>query len=711
DFTSHAQETKSLRSNRISDKDISAKETIFINYLELALEIEKHLESYIPDPWSYGESEKKKNPVEYNRLIEKTKQMLSVAQHATIKERLAFQLIKLHRYEENYQEVVNTFEKYFANTNSFIGYWAMDHYAGALKNMGRKPEANYNFAKVYVNSPSRRESAYLSITINSDEEMNDVKNLCKSTDEKLALHFIRGVESKTLSLGDIEYITKNGGNHEYARVLMSYEINKIERILLNNYSSSYYEDAEKEKLEATNYLQQLIELNKQILAIDDTSKFWHISLAYLHFINKDHISCKNILEAHKPNSRDLKIQHTVIEILNYVASHEELTVTDENILGHKLYEINNNKETLASIPSSENKVDFYSHYSSNYYLLGGSDYNTINEYLFKLILAKVKNKNSFKELIFNGSTIESDLYRRDFPEWNETQQGNKKLTIEYIDDLLAAYDLTEKTKLIEFAGKYYFEFDYNSYNGYYYNYNQDFGIDNRYFSLEKSADIKSVLLELKATLLMRNPDKLNEAIAIFEKLPENINNASMNYKNPFEMSAKTIRFNENVEIDYSNSLTKLQLAKKLQMHYEKGKATNSAIDYFNLGVAYYNISYYSNSWDFLAYYRCTMEPNGFIDNSIALNFLNKALSSGLRDRELEAKAHFMASRCELNLFTQRYGGIGDNSENEPYFDNFMSEINRQGFQKNFAALKNSYYNTQFYRDIVSECRYFYFYIN
>jgi hypothetical protein len=52
-------------------------------------------------------------------------------------------------------------------------------------------------------------------------------------------------------------------------------------------------------------------------------------------------------------------------------------------------------------------------------------------------------------------------------------------------------------------------------------------------------------------------------------------------------------------------------------------------------------------WSFLAYYRCTYEPNGFLDNSIALNFLNKALSIGLKNRELEAKAHFMGARCEL----------------------------------------------------------------
>lgn len=694
-FTTHEKETKTLRSCRISDKEISVKETVFINYLELALNVEKHLEAYLPDPWAYEEKEKIKNPDEYNRLVEKINQMLSVAQHSMIKERLAFQLIKLHRYEENYQEVVNAFEKYFANTNSFMGYWAMDHYAGALASLNRKAEANYYFAKVYVNSPSRRESAYLSIKINSDQEMNEAKAQCKTNDEKLALHFIRGMESKNLAIDDIDYIFKNGGNHEYVRVLISYEINNLEKILLSNYDYDIDNSANL-KEEAKSYLGRLIELNQKILSVDDSSKFWYLSLAYLHYLNQDYANCQAILKNNIPNEPNLKIQHKVIDILSMVASKSELTIVDENSIGHKLYEINKNKEILAPIDPIGIQEEFSAHYGSNYYRRGDEDYNTINEYLFQLIASKVKGINAFKELIFNGQTIISDLYSRDFPEWNEAEQGKKKLTPEYIDELILAFENTEKTKLVEFAGKYYFSFG-NSYNY------------NVYFGLDEFSSIKNVLLEAKATLLMRNPDKLKGAISIFEKLPRNF--ILSIYKDPFKMSAKTIKINEENNFDYSNSYTKLDLAKKLQMHYETAKATNSAIDYYTLGVAYYNLSYYSDSWHYLAYDRSSMEPSGFCDNTISLNFLNKALAIGLKNRELEAKAHFMAARCELNLFTQNYGQIQDNYEDNLSFDTFMFDINQRGFQKNFTKLQSYYSNTEFYQDIVSECSYFNAYIN
>jgi hypothetical protein len=582
----------------------------------------------------------------------------------------------------------------------------MDHYAGALAGMGRKAEANYYFSKVYVNSPSRRESAYLSISINSEQEMNDAKSLCQSNDEKLALHFIRGIETKNLAIDDIDFIFKNGGNHEYARVLMSHEINKMEYLLLPQNGDSFEypseDDPIKSKDEAMNYINRLITLNKLMLPKDDSNKFWYLSLGYLHFLNKDYANCKAVLDGNIPKDENLKKQHTVIDILNYVSSKSELNIVDENIIGHKLYEINSDNETLSSVSTVSKETSNIAYYETNYYRKATEDYNTINEYLFQLIYAKVKSKNAFKELVFNGGTMDSDLFRRDYKDWNETEQGKKALSPEYIITLLNSFETTEKTKLVEYAGRYYFGFE-REWREYY---------SDKSFYLSKFSDIKYVLNELKATLLMRKPEKLAEAIEILEKLPENFSNAITRYTDPFKMTAKPIILETPAEINnYEKALDKLTLAKKLQIHYEKANATNSAIDYYYLGLAYYNLSYYSDSWQFLAYYRCTTTPNGFTDNSISMNFLNKALSIGLGNKELEAKAHFMAARCELNLFTQKYGQIQDNDEDNLNFDKFLFDIKQQGFQKNFNLLKNSYSNTQFYQEIVSECSYFSYYLN
>jgi hypothetical protein len=47
----------------------------------------------------------------------------------------------------------------------------------------------------------------------------------------MALHYIHAMRTKSLALEDLSEITQELGNHEYARMIMSHEINKLEKIL------------------------------------------------------------------------------------------------------------------------------------------------------------------------------------------------------------------------------------------------------------------------------------------------------------------------------------------------------------------------------------------------------------------------------------------------------------------------------------------------
>ena len=692
DFTSQSKELNNLRQVRISEKDITQKEIAFLNYLELSLQVEKHLADYNVDPWSTNETQETKNPERYLKLVSKINEMTQETNYLIIRERLAFQLIKLYRYEENYTDVLSTFEKNFNESKSFISYWAMDHYAGALNKLERKAEANYYFSKVYVNSPSRRQSAYYSISINSDQEMNDAKNLCQTKDEKLALHFIRGMEPINLAINDIEFINDNAENHEYAKVMMSFEINKLEHFLLYRGEGSFsnFEDDNpiKSNEEAINYLKRLIILNQKILPNDDSNKFWHLSLSYLYFLNKDYANCKTILDENIPKDTDLKRQHTIIEMLNYVSSKSELSVTDENIIGNKLLKMD------SYLKSSPN-ISYYN------YRINGEDYNTEIEYLFELIYSKVKGKNLFKELVFNGKTISSDLILGDFKE-ADSNYPRVKLTVAYIDNLISSYKTTDKTKLLDYAVQVYFE-------------SKDGSADYSSYSNPMKLWFKDPvdrLNEIKATLLMRNPNKLREALALFETIPNYEIQTKTTNADLFEIKSKNPMFQKYHEtMNGYEAISKLDLAKELNTLYEKAKSTNDALSYLKLGTAYYNLSYYGTAWELFSYYRDFVNVNGFYDNSIALNFLKQAITIGLKNKELEAKAYFMAARCELNLFTQNYGTIPNNSfPDQKYFDEFMVDIKQQGFQNNFASLKNLYSATQFYKEIISECNYFSYYV-
>jgi hypothetical protein len=161
--------------------------------------------------------------------------------------------------------------------------------------------------------------------------------------------------------------------------------------------------------------------------------------------------------------------------------------------------------------------------------------------------------------------------------------------------------------------------------------------------------------------------------------------------------------------------TRTKVANSLLRLYTMAKQNNSAEDYFKLGLAYYNMSYYGVSWSLMGYYRYSSGLNGFYDMSVPQQFFDKAISTGGLNREMKAKAHFMLARCEQNQFCngtdisrnyRSYNGYFNDG-----FDRFQDEIRSSGYRENFEILKNQYSNTRFYRELIKECKYFDYYVN
>jgi hypothetical protein len=56
-------------------------------------------------------------------------------------------------------------------------------------------------------------------------------------------------------------------------------------------------------------------------------------------------------------------------------------------------------------------------------------------------------------------------------------------------------------------------------------------------------------------------------------------------------------------------------------------------------------------------------------------------------------------------YTNYYGVYND------YFDQFQNNIRASGFRKHFEVLAYKYSNTEFYRELIKECKYFDYYVN
>ncbi|HLP54387.1 MAG TPA: hypothetical protein VK151_05125 [Fluviicola sp.] len=671
-----AKEYKRLRSKRMKDTDIAKKETAFMDFIQYALKVEKVISENTYDPW---EEAKELDPADFNEHITEGRSRLKTVRDEFMKERYAYQLIKLYRYSNQLEEAEKVYKEYFSNSTSLLGYWAMEHYAGILMKQEQPFRANYYFIKVYANCPSKRESSYLSMQLDSEEDFKKTLALCSETEEKMALYYVRAMETKALGLEGMQAITKALGNHEYARIIMAHEINKLEKGALTDDPAESEADEKMLAAQLSSYRKELIAFNEGMLAKDDEDQFWHLSLAYLYYLNDQNTQCSALLEKINPKTPGLQKQHTIIFIVNYLATRKTLTEPDENIIGEKLYALNDNR---ASYPFLNNeKEEVYYDYE---------EYNTINEFIFGQIYQRSKTKNAFMELIFSGRTISSILSEDPY---YDKEKSSKQSGVAYLDEVLNDLHKTPETTLSLYAANHFF-------NSYGYGRNSSLDFD----------QCEQQLKEFKATLLMRDPEHLQEAVTIFSELPQNLRGESI-YGDPFTFSLENPNFERYDEERYSmNSMSKYELAKKLN---ELNKNKSTAMDYYKLGLAYYNTSYYGLQWKAMAYYRSYYTPNGFYSMKTAESFFKKALAFGKLTDEQEAKIHFMLARCEQNDYTQENGEITSyfDSNSEYTFHTYMNGMRSAGVFSNFEILYKNYRNTAFYKELIDECYYFSYYVN
>jgi hypothetical protein len=143
--------------------------------------------------------------------------------------------------------------------------------------------------------------------------------------------------------------------------------------------------------------------------------------------------------------------------------------------------------------------------------------------------------------------------------------------------------------------------------------------------------------------------------------------------------------------------TKLSLLKKMKDMEDKTKAgTDVYTNAMLLANAYYNITWYGNA---RAFYECNV---GVQDIPVGMELANKYYSLALsvaKTDEQKAKCHFMLAKCERNVYYNDFfksGRVcGDNGD-KPDFKAWDG----------FKALKQQYYNTQFYKEAIRECGYF-----
>jgi hypothetical protein len=149
----------------------------------------------------------------------------------------------------------------------------------------------------------------------------------------------------------------------------------------------------------------------------------------------------------------------------------------------------------------------------------------------------------------------------------------------------------------------------------------------------------------------------------------------------------------------------LQTIQVLKNNLQAGKEVYSSA--LQLGSAYYNITHYGNS---RVFYQTDLNGGTYQPNLYAKEFEQMYTSPRLAEKyytlalqnattaEQKAKCSFLLSKCERNAYYNRHmKQVGNSYEPE-------TDLAPAGSW--FAALKNKYAATAYYREVLKECGYF-----
>ncbi|MEM6965814.1 MAG: hypothetical protein AAF573_13685 [Bacteroidota bacterium] len=224
--------------------------------------------------------------------------------------------------------------------------------------------------------------------------------------------------------------------------------------------------------------------------------------------------------------------------------------------------------------------------------------------------------------------------------------------------------------------------------------------------------IKNDLLLIKGIVFF-NDDKIEAALETFRKIPRNDRDAQVKF-NPFHehwIDCLGCPIGDTLLYDRVGILEEiLNLEFKGRAHLETG-----ASSFYQLGNAYYNMTYFGDSWNVNdlfrsginwsyvnpqnKYFTLTSELGNveYMDLSKARRYYETALELA-RNPELAARACFMLAKCDLNEFY-----IDPDTDYHPHENEIP--ILPEKYNTYYLKLKEEYNDTEFYREILQECQF------
>jgi hypothetical protein len=672
-----------------------------LKYLVFAKKCEPfavQVETY--DNWTYMSGRGKQTKSQFMQTAKEGNILYTATKNTDLKLRIAYQLVRLSHYAGFNDDALRYFNTYVVplNKKNLIYYYALEQKAGALYNQKKYAMAAQNYIEVFNQTPDRQLAVYTSFLMNKNLFIN-AENTLKTPEEKTTLYMLRAYNTFANGLAEMKKIYNLTPNASKLEVLAVRELNSIERKILelpNQYSKNNkflkIDTKTKAYTDKIILFTETLLNNKNIVRTD----FWKSYLAHVYFITGNYIKAENIAQS-LIHTEDKKIanQATITAFAAYIAHVKSIDASAEQ----KIYDyLKNNKN------------------------------EQVRQYIFEILGNKyLQQKNYAKAFLCHNDF--SGLY--------------KSLDLNIINDLIAFYNQNSRNNL-----------EQELYN-------------------KNNKNALAYLYELKGTHYLKNDD-LNNALIWFKKVPNNLAFLK-DYEYTFENNIYNEKIIETKGFNgYSNLSAKMfsngirpyfEDAENIAMTDEVYKMQEFAFipNYFNkqqlveiliklksmavennelaaranylLGNYYYNISafgyyrnvlYYETGNYYLSYiYEYTEnKPNNLINpynynggtGLVYTNQLQKAYAYFLKAEnvskfnELKAKAVFQASKIELEQYFIKDNNDASYFSHDSYWDKPQQLYNNTN-RPLFNVLKTKYSDTKYYKQIVSNCLYFKYYLS
>lgn len=300
-----------LRSNKFARHLVKNKCLETIEYLIFA----KQCEPFVKKQDVWQSRNRDIQPME--ELIQSgLKQFLTIESHY-IRLRTAFQIIRLAHYSGQFSKVKQLYHYFIPKIDhdpSTVQYWIEGHYAGALKALGERAESAYYFARVFHYCAAKRESAFLSFEIRTDNEWQNALAFCRNDEERTSLYALRASIRDSRALEEMIEIYSLHPKSNYLETILIQEIEK------------------QEKNPNTAYIQELDAFIKKIIEEKKVAhqEIWLLALGYLKYLKADYFEAKLAFKAaasatgSKAITEQIDIFNIALEIKAWEKINEEV---------------------------------------------------------------------------------------------------------------------------------------------------------------------------------------------------------------------------------------------------------------------------------------------------------------------------------------------------------------------------------------------------